>query len=266
MTTAPEGAPLVRNNVGPLDALRGRTPARVGLARSGVSMTTADLLAFQADHALARDAVHAAFDRERLAAAVTQAGLDCVSARSMSGDRGDYLRHPGNGRALTEESRAELTSLRSEPPWDVAVIVSDGLSATAANEHGASVVTPLVEQLRGVGLTVAPVVIVPFARVGLLDDVGATLGARSAVIVLGERPGLSAPDNLSIYLEVDPRRGRTDADRNCVSNIGAHGLAATVAAQQAAALLAEGLRRGVSGTALKTEYSPGPRSVDILEQ
>lgn len=242
-----------------LAALRQLTSARVALGRSGVSLTTADLMAFQADHALARDAVHAAFADDALGADLTAAGIDWVSVRTLATSRSDYLRHPGNGRSLDPPSRELLHDRRAEPPWDVAVIVSDGLSATAANEHAVSVLVPLFAALQSEHLSVAPVVIAPFARVGLLDDVGAALAARSAAIILGERPGLSAPDNLSVYLEVAPQSGRTDADRNCVSNIASsHGLAVGVAAQQSADLLAEGLRRGLSGTALKPEFDRMP--------
>lgn len=229
------------------DALAALTPARVGLGRSGTSLPTAALLQFRADHALARDAVHEPFD----AVAFVERGVPGARiAASAVGDRDTYLRRPDLGRRLTEEARAELRALA---PVDVAVIATDGLSATAITRHGAAVLTPLVAGLRAVGLSEA-VVVVPFARVAVMSGVGSALRARAAVIVIGERPGLSAPDNLSIYVEVDPRVDHTDADRNCLSNIRPQGLPPERAADQAVHLVTAGLREGRSGTALSVEF------------
>lgn len=223
--------------------------ARIGLGRSGVSMPTGQLLAMQADLALARDAVRAPFDAARIAAELDTAGVEAVIVSTAAHDREDYLRRPDRGRALSEESAAELATM--DPGSDLALIVSDGLSATAANRHAVSLVRALLADL---SVTVAPVVIAPLARVGLLNDVGAALRTRSAAIVLGERPGSSAPDSLSLYFEMSPTRGLTDADRNCISNIRPGGLPVEIAALQAAALIEGGLRAGISGTALKLEY------------
>lgn len=225
------------------------TTARVGLGRRGVSLPTAAMLAFEADHAAARDAVHADFDADGVRAALATAGIDSVILSTAASDRGQFLRRPDLGRRLSARSRATLAQM---PQVDVAVIVSDGLSATAANRHAADVTIALVQHLRGLRLT--PVLLAGYARVGLLNEVGECLRARAAVMILGERPGLSAPDGLSVYFEVAPRAGLTDADRNCISSIRPNGLPPKVAARQAAALITEGLRRGVSGTALKVEH------------
>ncbi len=229
------------------------TTARVGLGRRGVSVPTSAMLSFQADHAAARDAVHADFEVDTVRTALTEAGIESVTVTTGTRQRGEYLRRPDLGRRLSEQSRSALASVSGV---EIAVILSDGLSATAANQHGAALTIALVQQLGG--LRVIPVVIAEYARVGLLNEVGALLGARAAVMIIGERPGLSAPDGLSVYFEVAPRAGLTDADRNCISSIRPSGLPLALAAQQAARLITEGLRRGISGTALQVEHGDHP--------
>lgn len=233
------------------------TAARVGLGRRGVSLPTAAMLQFQADHAAARDAVHARFDVDEVEAALHQGGLQTLRLATQVSDRPDYLRRPDLGRVLTDSDRARLDDRAGEV--DVALIVSDGLSATAANLHAAPFVIALMARLTN--LQVAPVLLVPLARVGVLNDVGASLRARSCAIVIGERPGLSAPDGLSFYFEVAPRPGLTDADRNCIANIRPTGMPIPQAAGQAAALIQAGLQRGISGTALQVEHEPPPGSL-----
>lgn len=233
------------------------TAARVGLGRRGVSLPTAAMLQFQADHAAARDAVHARFDVDEVEAALHQGGLQTLRLATQVSDRPDYLRRPDLGRVLTDSDRALLDDRAGEV--DVALIVSDGLSATAANLHAAPFVIALMARLTN--LQVAPVLLVPLARVGVLNDVGASLRARSCAIVIGERPGLSAPDGLSFYFEVAPRPGLTDADRNCIANIRPTGMPIPQAAGQAAALIQAGLQRGISGTALQVEHEPPPGSL-----
>ena len=240
--------------------LRGLTQARVGLGRSGVSLPTAQLLAFEADHALARDAVREAFDAEIFASRVTALGLTAVIVQTLVDSREQYLRRPNLGRRLTDGSRAQLVAIaraherEAGSQWDVAFIVSDGLSATATTRHAIPLLAAAVPQLETSGLAVGPVVIARFGRVGLLNDVGAALGARSAMILLGERPGLSAPDSLSAYFEFHPRPELTDAERNCISNIRPDGLPPEQAAVAVTTLIREGARRRLSGTRLKIEY------------
>lgn len=225
------------------------TTARVGLGRAGTALPTSVWLTMQADHALARDAVHADFDVASLTHGLTTAGIAHVLVATGVTARDEYLRRPDLGRRLGSDL--------PRGQWDLVVVVSDGLSATAVNTHGLELVTALLAELPE--LRVAPVVIAPFARVGLLNEVGAAIGARAAAIVLGERPGLSAPDSLSLYFEMAPTPGLTDADRNCLSNIRPTGLPVDVAAQRGAVLIRAGLRQGISGTALKVEYEPLPR-------
>lgn len=224
------------------------TTARVGLGRSGVSLPTHQQLSMAADHALARDAVHAQFDPSAVQEKLQAAGIDSLVVSTQAQDRATYLRHPDAGRHLADDHC--LGEIPSE--CDVTVIISDGLSATAAARHAVSLVIALKAALSGFSMT--PVIIAPFARVGLLNDVGIATRARSAAIILGERPGLSAPDSLSLYFEVNPAADITDADRNCISNIRPSGLPLDIAAGHAASLIAAGLRQGLSGTSLKLEY------------
>lgn len=224
------------------------TTARVGLGRSGVSLPTHQQLRMAADHAMARDAVHAPLDTRALQQALEDAGIPCVTVETQAPDRAEYLRHPDAGRRL-----ADPGALKDVPRGcDVALLLSDGLSATATARHGVPFMVALSAALQG--YTVTPVIIAAHARVGLLNEVGSTVEARCAAIALGERPGLSAPDSLSLYFEVAPSPDLTDAERNCISNIRPSGLPVDIAAAQAASLIGAGLRKGISGTALKMEY------------
>jgi len=231
--------------------LRALTPARVGLGRTGVSQQTRDLLDFQRCHALARDAVHARLEAAALAATLTQlTGSPVLHLHSAASDRATYLQRPDLGRQLDELSRAQLAHLPQAAPCNLALIVADGLSALAVERHAAPLLAELLPRLRGWSL--APLCVVEQGRVAIGDEIGAALGARMAVVLLGERPGLSSPDSLGIYMTWEPRPGRTDAERNCISNVRGGGLGYAEAAVQLAALLAEARRLQLSGVALKS--------------
>ncbi|HVC46186.1 MAG TPA: ethanolamine ammonia-lyase subunit EutC [Terracidiphilus sp.] len=235
--------------------LRALTPARVGLGRTGVSQQTRDLLDFQRAHAQARDAVHARLDAASLAATLALlSGKSVLRLHSAAPDRATYLQRPDLGRMLDEPSRAALAApFAPEPPasvsFDVALIVADGLSALAVERHASALVEELLPRLNGWRL--APICIVEQGRVAIGDEIGAALGAQLAVVLIGERPGLSAPDSLGAYLTWQPRPGRHDAERNCISNIRAEGLSSAQAAAQLASLLAEARRLQLTGLALK---------------
>lgn len=235
----------------PWSVLRSHTPARIGLGRAGTSLPTAEVLRFAAAHAQARDAVHVPLDMPALAAALEADGWQTLQARSRAPTREDYLRRPDWGRRLDEASATGLRHAASGPV-DLAIVVADGLSATATQQHAVLLLRALREALAG-ALCIAPLVIATQARVALADEVGELLQARIALILLGERPGLSSPDSLGAYLTHGPRVGCTDSQRNCISNIRPQGLAPEAAAQRIAWLLKEALRRGLSGTALKDD-------------
>jgi len=255
-TPAPNSGPIAAPSI---ERLRELTPARVGLGRTGASLPTDALLAFTLDHARARDAVHAAFDPTHLAAGLTGLGLDTVAVSSQARDRADYLRRPDLGRMLDSGSRHVLTD-RGRDPCQLAIVIGDGLSPAAVNIHAVELVRHLAPRLAEAGIGLGPAIVASGARVALGDEIGALLGARMVVMLIGERPGLSAPDSLGAYLTFGPRIGLTDAERNCVSNIHGAGLSYDDAAFKIAWLVREGLARQLTGVALKDESGgPSPR-------
>lgn len=226
--------------------LRSRTPARVALGHVGAGLPTAALLDFQLDHARARDAVHEALDEARLAADLAPAPI--LRVHSQARDRGSYLQRPDLGRHLAPECAAMLPA----GPFDVVFILGDGLSARAVQTHGAPTLRALLRALPD--WNCAPLIIAAQARVALGDDIGARLNASVAVMLIGERPGLSAPDSLGIYLTWKPAPGRRDHERNCISNIRPpQGLPYEEAASRAAWLMRAARRAGASGVSLKDD-------------
>ncbi|QOZ67718.1 ethanolamine ammonia-lyase subunit EutC [Bradyrhizobium arachidis] len=245
--------------------LRSLTPARVALGRSGASVPTKPLLDFTLDHARARDAVHAAFDASRLAADLRALGLAVTEASSQAIDRRDYLRRPDLGRQLDAGS-AELLARSASEPCQLAIVIGDGLSAAAVHAHAAALVGCLLPLLAEGDVAIGHLVVASGARVALGDEIGAILGARMVVMLIGERPGLSAPDSLGAYLTFAPKPGRSDAERNCVSNIHKAGLSYDEAAFKIAWLVREGLAREVTGVALKDESADrAPRRIGTTQ-
>ncbi len=243
--------------------LRRFTAARIALGRSGGSQRTQTVLDFRLAHARARDAVQAPFDPASVIAPLVAAGLASESLATAAPDRRAYLLRPDLGRRLDEASREKLSALARTQGFsspDLVLIVSDGLAAQAAERHAAAVILPLVAALRAAGWRIAPVLIAPFARVKLQDEIGALLGARFSLMLLGERPGLGTPDSLGAYFTARPAPDRTDADRNCVSNIRPEGLPPARAAATLARLLAESARTGLGGVRLK---DTGPASAAL---
>ncbi|TPG66127.1 ethanolamine ammonia-lyase subunit EutC [Hymenobacter nivis] len=234
----------------PWAGLQAFTAARIALGRTGTSEPLRAALAFRLAHAHARDAVYSALDTDRLRAALGALGRPVLAVRSQAGSRPEYLQRPDRGRQLAPEAHAALAG---QGPCDVAVVLADGLSATAVNAHAAPLLALLLPQLHAAGLHVGPLVLAEQARVALGDETGQRLGARLVLVLIGERPGLSAPDSLGAYLTHAPRPGLTDAARNCVSNIRPAGLGYAAAADTLFFLLREALRRGLSGVALKDE-------------
>jgi ethanolamine ammonia-lyase small subunit len=235
----------------PLADLRDLTPARVGLGRAGASLPTEALLSFTLDHARARDAVHAAFDAPAIVAGLHGLGLDAVEVSSRARERTDYLRRPDLGRTLDEASQHRLAGHGGG--CRLAVVVGDGLSPAAVNAHSVPLIHSLLPRLAIDGIEIGRAVVASGARVALGDEIGAMLGARMTVMLIGERPGLSASDSLGAYLTFAPDIGRTDAERNCVSNIHKAGLGYDEAAFRIAWLIREGLARGLTGVGLKDE-------------
>jgi ethanolamine ammonia-lyase small subunit len=235
----------------PWDGLRRHTAARIALGRAGGSLPTREVLAFAAAHAAARDAVHEALDWDRLAADVRALPCDVVRLESAAGDRATYLQRPDLGRKLSDASAQTLAASKRAPAPDLALVVSDGLSAPAAQRQVTPLLHQLLPMLRTSGITVSPAFLVRFGRVAIEDEIGAGISAKAAVILLGERPGLGSPDSLGAYLVFAPKPGRTDAERNCVSNIRPGGLSFPAAAATLHYLITEAIRRQISGVHLK---------------
>jgi ethanolamine ammonia-lyase small subunit len=230
----------------PWAALRAYTPARIALGRAGNALPTDEVLRFGLAHARARDAVHAALDTDALATELRALGLEVRVVKSAAPDRATYLLRPDLGRKLAQGCLLDRT------PAPIALAIEDGLSAMAVQRHAAPLLRALIELApqRWAGV---PAVIALQGRVALGDEIGERLGARLIAVLIGERPGLSAPDSLGVYLTFEPRVGRRDAERNCLSNIRPEGLGYGEAARRLDWLAAAALARGKTGVALKDE-------------
>jgi ethanolamine ammonia-lyase small subunit len=237
----------------PWDALRRFTRARIALGRSGSSLPTAPLLAFELAHAQARDAVHQPLDTGALHEALREARFTTLDVASAAPDRAHYLRRPDLGRRLSEESTAHLidhANTMSGIP-DAVFVVADGLSAHAAARHALPLLRAVSAKLEG--WNIGPVVVARQARVALGDGIGACLQARLVVMMIGERPGLSSPDSLGLYLTFAPHIGRSDAERNCISNVRPDGLGYEQAAFKLHYLMTQARRLSLTGVGLKDD-------------
>lgn len=238
----------------PWQVLRQFTSARIGLGRAGGSLPTAPMLDFQLAHARARDAVHLPFDAAAMESRLAGMGLASLRIRSAVPSREAYLQRPDLGRRLDQSSQAVLESVAhaAGQDLDAVFVVADGLSAIAVRSHAAGVLTLAHAALAERGWHLAPVVIAEQSRVALGDEIGELLRAGQVAILIGERPGLSSADSLGIYLTYAPRVGRTDAERNCISNIRPDGgLSYAQAAHKLVYLMTEARRRQLTGVALK---------------
>jgi ethanolamine ammonia-lyase small subunit len=235
----------------PWPALRQLTAARIGLERSGASLATRPLLEFRLAHARARDAVQTPLDPEALAAALPVAS---VTVDSACPDQPSYLRRPDLGRRLGPQAAPLLAPHAGS--YDLAVAVADGLSSRAVQENAAPLLALMLPRLQAAGWRIAPVVIVRHGRVAIGDAIATALGAEAVLVLIGERPGLSAPNSMGAYFTWQPGPGTTDADRNCVSNIRPEGLPPEQAAARVVFLLSEMRSRRLSGTGLKDEWTP----------
>ncbi|HTZ88985.1 MAG TPA: ethanolamine ammonia-lyase subunit EutC [Alloacidobacterium sp.] len=246
----------------PWTRLRSFTNARLALGRAGDSLPTSEVLEFALAHAQARDAVHNTLDAESVARDLAAKGFKSTTVQSAAHDRAEYLRRPDLGRKLNDQSRSLLETChpernegsassnesRREAP-SIAFIIGDGLSAIAPARHAVPVLREITRKLED--WPIAPIIIATQARVALGDEIGELLKVEMTVMLIGERPGLSSPDSLGIYLTYKPRIGCTDADRNCISNVRPEGLSCEAAAHKLCYLMMEARRIGASGIALK---------------
>jgi ethanolamine ammonia-lyase small subunit len=252
MSNLPDLPPAAAPEPDPWASLRAFTAARIALGRTGTSVPLHEALAFKLAHAHARDAVYSALDTEQLLGELATLGLPVHQVSSQAQNRQEYLQRPDHGRQLAEASKAQLAA-SADQECDLAIVLADGLSATAINAHAVPLLRLLLPELQQTGFRMGPLVLAEQARVALGDEVGHLLRARLVLVLIGERPGLSAPDSLGAYFTYGPRPGLTDEARNCVSNIRPAGLPYAAAAAKLSWLLREALRRQLSGVALKDQ-------------
>ena len=248
----------------PWSDLRRFTDARIGLGRAGISLPTAEMLAFQLSHAQARDAVNFPLDISEMTK--TLSAIDALSVvekplsvQSEAVDRVTYLQRPDLGRKLNQAGRTTLLSTMqnrqssTQAQYDLAIVVVDGLSSLAVQKNAAPFISELLKQLptEPSPYKIAPITLVEQGRVAIGDDIGELLNAQVVMVLIGERPGLSSPDSLGLYLTWEPKTGLNDACRNCISNIRPAGLSYFEAARRAVYLLQEAKKRGLTGVNLK---------------
>lgn len=244
-------------SVDPWLQLKGFTRARIALGRAGSSLPTKEVLDFGLAHAMARDAVHLMLDIDALENGIQSQGFKTIRVHSKAPDRSTYLLRPDLGRRLTDQSLAELERVASlsrnaAETIDFMIVVGDGLSSLAVAHHVAPLLAEMLKYIPA-EWKLGPVVIASQARVALADEIGQVLGARMVAMLIGERPGLSSPDSLGIYLTYHPKLGLSDADRNCISNVRPEGLHYAGAAKKLLWLAKEAARLKVSGVTLKDE-------------
>ena len=236
----------------PWSSLRAYTTARIALGRTGTAIPLSEVLSFRMAHAHARDAVYSALATVQLQEQLQPFHLPVKILHSRAADRYEYLQRPDKGRRLDGDSVTTLTS--QQPGSDVVFILVDGLSATAVNIHAYPLLQQLLPMLKDSGITVGPLCLVQQGRVAIGDETGELLKTKMTIVLIGERPGLSAADSMGAYITYAPRVGITDEARNCISNIRQEGLSYTVAAGKIFYLLQEALRLKLSGVALKDNY------------
>jgi len=234
--------------------LRQFTFARIALGHAGGSVPTQALLEFRLAHAKARDAGYHALDLDRLQQALQDLALPQIRVNTMAESRITYLQRPDLGRKLHADSRHTLSAEADKAAdFDIVFLIGDGLSAIAIEQHAAALLAAILPELRQQKMRIGPLILAEQARVALGDEVGEALGAKLMVVIIGERPGLSSPDSVGVYLTWAPRPGRTDAERNCISNIRPQGLPMADAAKKLLYLINQSRRHRLSGIKLKDE-------------
>jgi ethanolamine ammonia-lyase small subunit len=243
--------------IDPWQQLKTFTRARIAIGRVGSSLPTKEVLNFGLSHAMARDAVYLALDVDALENDIQSLGFETIRVHSKAENRATYLLRPDYGRRLNEQSISALKNLKQSQPIDFLIVVGDGLSSLAVSRH----VAPMLAEIKN-ALSVdtslnewsaSRVVIASQARVAIADEIGETLNAKIVAMLIGERPGLSSPDSLGIYLTHAPKVGLSDADRNCISNVRPEGLQYATAAKKLIWLAKEAMRLKVTGVRLKDE-------------
>ncbi|QDK79241.1 ethanolamine ammonia-lyase subunit EutC [Spirosoma sp. KCTC 42546] len=235
--------------------LKAYTTARIALGKTGVSIPLKESLQFKMAHAHAKDAVYSSLDMAALQADLSSAGLPIYTVHSQAENRDIYLQRPDLGRLLSADSAEQLQQLNS-PSADISIIIADGLSATAIMENAVPVVRLLVEKAQQAGYALAPILLVDQGRVAITDAIGGILNPRLAIMLIGERPGLSSFDSMGAYITYGPQPGLTDERRNCISNIRQQGLSPAFAVDKLMYLIQSAFRLQITGVALKDNGDP----------
>lgn len=237
------------------EILRRYTDARIALGRTGASLTTQQVLSLNEAHAHARDSIYQQFAKNKIEDALQQLHQEVIQLKSNVSSKKEFLLRPDLGRRLSDESIADIQETACKKTSDVCISISDGLSATAVNNHAIPLLKRLIEKLHAVHLTIAPICIIENGRVAISDETGSLFNAQVSVILIGERPGLSAADSMGVYVTYGPKPGNTDEQRNCVSNIRRGGLTYEAAVTETLSLITTSIRLKLSGTLLKTHLS-----------
>lgn len=236
----------------PWASLRAFTPARIALGRTGTAIPLQEVLQFRLAHAHARDAVYSMLDTKTLLAQLQYFQLPVNLLHSQAANRYQYLQRPDQGRRLDQVAAGLLSSIAGDAEQNsISIVLADGLSATAVNRHAIPLLEILLPMLQQAGIVIAPLSLVEQGRVAIGDEIGSLLKAALVVVLIGERPGLSSPDSLGVYLTYRPQPGLTDEARNCISNIRPEGLSYPLAANKLFYLIQESFRLKLSGISLK---------------
>ena len=242
--------PAANKNISASQSIKKFTQARIALGKKGVSVPAKEMLQFKMDHAHARDAVFSLLEMEKLSEELSAFKLPVFILKSKAADKHVYLRRPDLGRKLDENSIEQLSVLK-DMQYDVCIAITDGLSATAINNHAKNLLSSLLPLLNKANFKIAPLCLIERGRVAIADEAASWVNAKLSLILIGERPGLSSPDSLGAYITYNPSIGLTDERRNCVSNIRPEGLKYKQAANKILYLVKEAFRLQLSGVALK---------------
>lgn len=230
----------------PWEQLRAFTGARIALGRTGTAVPLREVLQFRLAHAYAKDAVYSALDIPLFRRRYPEVNV----LHSQAADRAEYLQRPDKGRMLDEDSARSLKPVHT----DLAIVLADGLSATAVNQHAIPLLTHLYPMLQAKKISCAPLQLVQQGRVAIGDEIGERLQVKLVLVLIGERPGLTAPDSLGAYLTWAPKPSTTDEARNCISNIRPEGLPYKLAAEKMYYLVQEAFRLRLTGIRLKDNF------------
>ncbi|MEZ7498775.1 ethanolamine ammonia-lyase subunit EutC [Flavobacterium sp. Arc3] len=228
------------------------TNARIALGRAGNALPTNEVLQLRMAHALAKDAISTEIDVLNIKEDAKKIGLNIVFTQSQITNTSEYLRNPNKGRVLHDQSCTQLKEYPQKKA-DLCIIIADGLSAEAVNLHAMKLIEVLLPKLKI--KDIGPIIVVKYGRVAISDEIGEILDSKIALILIGERPGLSSPTSMGAYITLNPKKGNTDEKRNCVSNIQRDGLPYEFAAQKLTYLIQQMVSRQISGVALKDDFT-----------